>query len=164
MRLFTVHEPAEARPRDAQAAERIVLVKDGLCWPALFIPVIWLLFRRLWLGLVIYALALGVIGAGSYLIDISDDAKTLLFFLPNIWLWLEGNDLRRRKLARAGLRQTAAVMGKSRDEAEQRFFAAWIRASSSAATAQSSASATAFSMRGEDSGVLGVFPEPGGAR
>jgi hypothetical protein len=162
MRLFTVHEPAEVRARDARAAERIVLVKDGLCWPGLFIPVIWMLFRRLWLGLLLYVLAMAAVGAAAYSLEIGENAERLLFLLPNVWVWLEGNDLRRRKLARVGFVQSAAVLGKSREDAEQRFFAAWTRASASPVAPASTASA--FPLRAADTGVLGVFPEPGGLR
>lgn len=163
MKLFTAHEPKGMRPRDERAAEKVVFVKDGLAWPALFFPVIWILWHRLWLGLLLYALAFGVLGAVAFLGGLSNGARMALFLLPNLWLWLGGNDLRRTKLARRGLVQTAAVMGKDRDEAEQRFFAAWVRADATLNTAPRT-SGSAFAVRPAEPAILGVFPEPGGLR
>ncbi|GGE28935.1 hypothetical protein GCM10007276_02610 [Agaricicola taiwanensis] len=162
MKLFTAHEPKLARTRDERSAEKIVFVKDGFAWLALFIPLLWLLWHRLWLGLLIYVLAVCAAVGLVYFGKLPPNIQNLLFVLPNVWLLLEGNDLRRRKLARRGLVQTAAVMGRSREEAEQRFFAAWVRASGSQSAP--SGPAPAYSLpRGEEPNVLGVFPRPGGA-
>lgn len=161
MKLFTAHEPDGQRFRDEKAAEKIVFVKDGLCWPALFIPLIWLLWHRLWMGLVIYALAVGALVGVIYFGNLPAQTQNLLLVLPNVWLLLEGNDLRRRKLARKGYGQTASVMGRSREEAEQRFFAAWVRASATYSAPRPGMSFTPA--QPADQAILGVFPRPGGA-
>ena len=66
MPVYTVFAP----PQGSGAAEpdplRFVFVKDGFCWPALFIPELWLLFRRMWLVLVVYvalSVVVSIVGA-----------------------------------------------------------------------------------------------------
>jgi hypothetical protein len=162
MKLFTAHEPRNARPRDERAAEKIVFVKDGLSWPALFVPLLWLLWHRLWLGLLLYVVAVAIVTGAVYFGSLPMAVQNIMFLLPNLWLMMEGNDLRRRKLARRGLVQTASVMGRTRDEAEQRFFAAWVRAEASMSAPRGGAS-TFMTSRHDETGVLGVFPQPGGA-
>ena len=48
MRAYTVHAP----PDEPAAPERFAFVKDGFSWPALFVPILWILWHRLWLTLV----------------------------------------------------------------------------------------------------------------
>ncbi len=123
MRLFTVHQKGAGR--DAAAADGLVFVKDGVAWPGLFIPVVWLLWRRLWLGALIWLVAALAAGALAWAVGAEGLAAMVLVALPNLWVFLEGNDMRRRKLARRGLAQIGAVTGRDRIDAERRFFAAW---------------------------------------
>ncbi len=57
MRLYSVHAP----PEEPLAPERFVFIKEGFSWPALFLPVIWMLWHRMWLTLVYYIVYLLVI-------------------------------------------------------------------------------------------------------
>ena len=66
MAIYTIHAPSAGRRPDDPTA--FVAIKDGFCWPALFIPLVWTVYRRLWvvlclaiLGLVIAVLALLVL-------------------------------------------------------------------------------------------------------
>jgi hypothetical protein len=74
---------------------------------------------------------------------------------------LEGNDMRRRKLTRKGFTQAAAVLAKSRIEAEQRFFAEW-DSTHPVATAPVARGPQAPRYGASEPQVLGLFPEPGG--
>ena len=57
MALYTVFAPPPEPGETAPDPVRFVFVKDGFCWPALFIPELWLLFRRMWLVFVLYLAA-----------------------------------------------------------------------------------------------------------
>ena len=119
MKVFTVHEPPEGR---ANRFEAITLVKEGFCWPALFIPAIWMIWHRMWwvlLGWLVIGVGLAAIGEvfkeTSFVVGI-------LSFAFSIWVALEANELRRWSLARKGWRLLGIAAGRDREEAEQSFF------------------------------------------
>ena len=58
MRLYTV------QTRDSELSEPdVVLIKEGFCWPALFLPLLWLIYRLQFWGLAAYLLATGLLSA-----------------------------------------------------------------------------------------------------
>jgi hypothetical protein len=118
MRAYTVHAP----PGGDSPPERFAFVKDGFCWPALFVPILWILWRRLWLTLVWYVawlLALAWVGRLA-----GEGAATLLALVGAVFFAFEANDIRRRSLRGRGWRDIGASSGGDLDEAEIRFFGA----------------------------------------
>jgi hypothetical protein len=163
MRAYTVHAPGGA---DA-APERFAFVKDGFSWPALFVPILWTLWHRLWLALVWYiawVLALAWVDrlAGA-------TWATLLAVLGALFFALEANDIRRRSLASRGWRELGAASGGNLEEAEIRFFSEWGRpaappapAASPQATRQQTMIRAAYRpalVPEREETVLGLFPE-----
>jgi Protein of unknown function (DUF2628) len=143
MKFFTVHENLHRRDPD----ERILLVKEGFIWPAFFVPLLWLVYKRAWIGLLLYAAAaillLGLlsfaglhpavigVAAGAFLFG----APALLGFGPApiltaigllfaVLCGYEAGDALRFTLARRGYRPIAIVSGRSLIEAEQAYFMA----------------------------------------
>ena len=115
MKAFTVHAPDD----DADP-ERIVFVKDGISWPALFIPVVWLLWRRLWVALALY---LAYLVALVFLERaVGETAVTIVAILGAILFALEANNIRRWSLGRRGFGQIGETFGHNQDEAEIRYF------------------------------------------
>src|SRR6185503_16111740 len=92
MKIFTAHRPPQASQEEA------VFIKEGFSWPAFFFPVIWLVLKRLWFSLIIYLLAL------------------------NLLLGMEGNERRRRALARRGFIEEGPFVGEDLQEAELKYF------------------------------------------
>ena len=94
MRLYTVLAPT-GRPDDAPDPLSLVFVKEGFCWPALFFPEIWLIFRRLWL---VWSSS-SIIAAVALLTLFADRAPGPLPWTAArprpLFFALEGNDLRR---------------------------------------------------------------------
>jgi len=119
MKAFTVHMPPDLSA-DA-AAERAAFIKDGFCWPALFIPVPWLLWHRLWLVLVVYLLAVSAIGAVQLIAG--EGAATIIVIAFAFFFAAEANNARRWSLRRRGWTQAGEAFGHDRDEAEIRYFA-----------------------------------------
>jgi hypothetical protein len=119
MAIYTVLLPGS---REAESDPmRAVFVKEGFSWPALFFAPLWAIFRRLWIvlaGYIVAVVAIGVIGrvVGD---GFTPPALILLHFL----FALEANELRRWTLARHGYRLDAVVEGRGREEAEIRYFA-----------------------------------------
>jgi hypothetical protein len=167
MKAYTVHAP----PTDPQNEERFVFVKDGVSWPALFVPALWMLWHRMWLALLWYVawvLALAWIGRLA-----GEDAATIVALLGAILLALEANNLRRGSLWSRGWREIGAAYGGDREEAEVRFFqsrALTATASVAAPAALASplqpqativrAAYPARRLPDPDETVIGLFPEP----
>ncbi|NRA88489.1 MAG: DUF2628 domain-containing protein [Rhizobiales bacterium] len=100
----------------------IVLIKDGFCWPALFFTPFWLVFRGMWLILVMY---IGVTLLFSALAEFNIIAPQIVFWLnigvSILFAW-EANFLRKWTLQRANYRHIGVSLGANIQEAEVNFF------------------------------------------
>ena len=117
MRVYTVHEnPAYVDDR------RIVLVKEGFCWPALFFTIIWAIYRRVWLGLGVYIIGLVVMAALEASFASDQGVIYLLNLAFALFVAAEANDWRRRSLSKRGYKEVAVVIGEALEDAERRYF------------------------------------------
>ncbi|MEJ8574980.1 DUF2628 domain-containing protein [Microbaculum marinum] len=161
MKVFTVHEPPEA---GSGRLEGVTLVKEGFCWPALFIPAIWMLWHRMWwvlLGWLAIGVGLTVIGE---IFARTGFVVGILSFVFSIWFALEANELRRWSLARKGWRMLGVAAGRDDEEAEQSFFRRVLTPAPTAGSAQRSVPARPPVVPRRPSGgsepVVGLFPHP----
>ena len=122
MRSYTVHHPEEEFRVIAKRADDTVLVRDGFCWRAFFFPPVWLCLRGLWLELATYVLAIVVIIALSNFAGLDLGVVLCVFVALNFLVGLEGKELLRWKLSRAGFHTVAVVQAESLEAAERRFF------------------------------------------
>jgi Protein of unknown function (DUF2628) len=122
MPLYTVLSPPPKAGESQPDPVRFVFVKDGFCWPALFIPELWLLYRRMWLALLIYLA--GGLGLGVVAAEVGGPLPWVALGLAHLLFALEGNALRRWKLTAHGHEFVGVAEGRRRD-AELRFFNAW---------------------------------------
>lgn len=121
-----MHEPLPASRDLAERAERLTFVKDGIAWLALLFPVLWLLFHRMWLVLLGFIAVVAVFSFCAGALGLGDAAAGVLSVALSIVLALEANELRRWTLHRRGYTELGTVTGRSRDECEFRFLAAWL--------------------------------------
>ena len=166
MRVYTVHENS-----DYDDERRVVLVKEGFCWPALFVSLLWTLYRRLWL---VFLILLAAILLLSVLGEAIGTAAFGLFILGRVFYGLEANGLRRWTLERNGYTLVGVIEGRTLIEAERRFFDDWEPDAPTAYAppppAQDTAPATAASRTGPwksaSTGpqIVGLFPAPGSGR
>lgn len=119
MAFFTAHYR-----RSAADQPDVVLVKEGFCWPAFLVPPLWLLARRLWLGLIVYLLGASAAAALAELAGLGPVSAGAASFAFGLWVGLVANDWRRAKLDRLGYRELGVVAGDDLDEAEERLFRA----------------------------------------
>ena len=172
MTIFTIHAPRMADGVAADPSE-LVFVKDGFCWPALFIPPVWLVWHRLWLTLLIWVVAVIVLSLLSGLAG--SDASTAVMVLFAFWFALEANGLRRWTLERRGYALVGVVEGRTVVEAERRFFAeavdgdvapvsAPLAAVAAPVPALSTTVAPSVPPPRAEPGIVGLFPTPGTRR
>lgn len=157
MKTYLVFEPAQGR-RDADAAGRVVFLREKFRWLALFFAPLWLLWNRLWLAFFLWLAAEIVLSLAAYLLDIDPRLAAPVLWLPTLIVAFEGTELLRRKLLRRGFREAGVIVANDIDEAEERFFAEW-PASGSRPTATARGAAPA-SVPPAANPVIGLFPEP----
>ena len=167
MRAWTIHDPAPAAAPSASRARDIVTVKDGFAWWALFFPLIWLVVRQLWWGAFSYLVVFVLLALAVHYLWFAGFGVFLLYLLIHLWIAFDGNDLRRRRLLSRGYAEIARVPARSREEAEQQFFARWLPMPGEAPPSPPPAPPRAPPpppRRPDDPQVIGLFPEPGGGR
>jgi hypothetical protein len=169
MASFSVLAPPVPASGGAADSDRLIFLRDGFSWGAFLIPVLWLLYRRLWIPLAFYALFLvalelagrqfGPLAAGS------------LGLLGALFLGLEGAALRRWTLARHGFVELALVEAASREEAEIRYFHDGVADGEGEPRTPSHVPAPAvasarprFARLPSTADVVGLFPTPGTTR
>ena len=122
MKIYSVHYRQEAGASLTGLADEAVLVKEGFSWPAFFVPLFWLIYKRMWIVLAVYIAIQIVLTSLAALIGLPDGPVFVCSFALSVIIGFEGNNLLRWTLERNRFRQQAIVAGKDLAEAEQRFF------------------------------------------
>jgi len=157
MRVYSVHAP----PEEPVAPEKFLFVKDGFSWPALFVPVLWILWHRMWLTLVyfiVFVLVVAWIGRLG-----GDNLAMTVAILGGILFALEANNIRRLSLQHRGFTEVGGASGRNYDEAETRFFTEWAKAPEAVPqreTIPRAAYSPEAREQGADEPIIGLFPEP----
>jgi hypothetical protein len=169
MSVYTVHEPPLRAGAAASDVERFAFVRDGFSWWAFLFAPLWMLRHGMWLVLIGYVVVAGVIEAPVRMSGAPALAASLIGILLGLLVGLEAGTLRRFTLSRRGWKNLGVVSGDDLEDAERRFFDAWLRRTNSPSSgphAPMPASASAAPNRrgplGSD--VIGLFPEPGAPR
>ncbi len=163
MTVYSVYEPPSGADEIEHRANGLVFVKEGFSWPALLVPGVWLLYRRMWLESAAFAALIVLLG---WLCGGSDAGKSLFGWMSLgliVLFAFEANDLRIGALERRGYKLAGIATGKTRDDAELDFFRAWLpgqsRSGGSDAGARSRQVPVVLPRSGEGDGVIGLFPQ-----
>lgn len=172
MKTYLVFEPADGGKNSGTAA-KIVFLRDKFSWPALFFTPVWLLWHRLWVWFLVWLLAMVVIGIATQLFGLPPAATAIALWLPSLVAAFEASEFRRRKLIRKGFLDSGIVVADEMEDAERRFFEAWVKDAdeavpgSSSTPSQASPNTPTFAANFtpvQGNPVMGLFPEPGGKR
>ena len=171
MPAFAVLEPPGHADTAIGQADRFIFLHEKFSFSAFLFGPLWMMWRRLWLDLLIYLAGLAAIGSGLYVLGVGWPAIILIFVLIQLLLGLEATTLVRGMRVRHGWRDCGVVIADDLDLAERRFFGDRVarRAAARAAipgTPGSPGSSASPPLSGGPSGpdVIGLFPEPGGGR
>jgi hypothetical protein len=169
MSVYTVHEPPLRDSGVAADPERFAFVRDGFYFWAFIFGPIWLLWRRLWLALILYVIALIVIEGALWYFKAGVGAQAAINIVFALLLGMEASSLWRWTLNGRGWRNLGVVVGDDLESAERRFFQTWReqnwRERPQAASAAKSSVLTNYGPKPDGGGdVIGLFPEPGGPR
>ena len=169
MSVYTVHEPPLRAGTATSDVERIAFVRDGFSWWAFLFAPLWMLRHRMWLVLIGYVVIVGAIEIPVKLSGAPSLAANLIGILLGLLVGFEASTLRRFTLNRRGWNTLGVVSGDDLEDAERRFFDAWLQRTNSTpggprAPTPGPASATPIWRGPLESDVIGLFPEPGARR
>lgn len=163
MPVYTVHAPPADRAGNS-APEDYVFVRDGFhVWAMIFGPA-WMLFRKLWLVVFLYVVAMIALGVALWVLKAANAAGIWPMVLVSILIGLEAGSLRRWTLTRRGFRNVGVVVGETVEVAERRFFDRLAQAPAPVAPAKMAAPPMTPLRPTASQGVIGLFPEPGAPR
>ncbi len=122
MRIYTVFEHGDGASDPTDPGNGVIFVKEGFCWPALFFPIIWMLYHRMWLVTGGYLLvSFAVTAAGQALL--AEPAYGQFVILGfSLLVAYEANELRRWHLREKGFVHRATIAAENLPQAEQRYF------------------------------------------
>jgi hypothetical protein len=157
MTMYAVLAPPVRAGSVGPDPDRFVFIKDGFCWPAFYLPIPWLIARRMWLVLVLYAPVMAaVIALAARLPQV---VAWLVILLFAALVALEANNLRRWTLERCGYRFLGVASGERRDDAEYRFFLDWTPPQPQAAVEDRPTADVGGSRNAAE--IVGLFPTTG---
>ena len=125
-KTFSVFEPGDNAGLPLERAERLVFVADGFSWRALFFGPLYLAMKREWIGLLMYVVAAIALVHALQTLDTGSQWITWGFILLNVITGFEAASVQRASLVRAGWKELGSVGGVNVEEAERRFFGAWL--------------------------------------
>ena len=169
MSVYTVHEPPLRAGAAASDVERFAFVRDGFSWWAFLFAPLWMLRHRMWLVLIGYVVVAGAIEIPVKMSGAPALATSLIGLLISLLVALEAGTLRRFTLGGRGWKNLGVVSGDDLEDAERRFFDAWLQRKSSPSNGPPAPmpgpASAAPNRRGPlGSDVIGLFPEPGARR
>ena len=168
MPTYTIHAPPPRAGEPASDPQRFAFVRDGFHFWAFLLAPLWLLYRRLWLVLVLYLVVNGVLGVAFVVLRAPITLQVAADLLIALLLGFEAATLWRWTLTRRGWQTLGFVVGDDEENAERRFFAEWTKRATPPSPARPAPEPqySAPVRRGPPSGsdVIGLFPEPGGSR
>lgn len=177
MQTYTIYERYPASEDIEQRASELVFVKEGFSIFAFLVPLIWLLFNRMWWEAGAFFAFVVILDGVLTLLGVGPEINAVVSFLINVIFAFEARNLHRYNLERKGYSMIAVASGHNLDEVEQRFFTEWLPGarlnhSHMASTpdipgAPGSSASGALSTSGQTRDftmqpVIGMFPTHGG--
>ena len=159
MAIYSVYVPREAAPGSSAALDKAVLARDGFHWLAFFFPILWLLFNRLWLALLLFLILSIGMSAAAQALGFPQVGIGAAGLLLSLLAGLTASDIQGWTLCRRGWRLADIVVAPDQEAAERRFFERWLtRPARGPGYGAPAAPARPVQP------VLGLFPEAGGTR
>jgi hypothetical protein len=164
MSIYTVHEPPLRNGAIASDPERFVFVRDGFYFWAFALAPLWLIWRRLWLVLLIYLVVTFGVTQIMHYAGVGAGGRFLVMLLIALLVGLEAGTLRRFTLARRGWRNIGLVSGSNMEVAERHFFSDWTSGGSSGTGHPPPPLPPSSASPLHSPPIVGLFPKPGASR
>src|SRR5262245_35326382 len=122
MPAFAILEPPGYQHTAIEHADRFIFLREKFNLGASLFGPLWIIWKRLWVVLIVYLVGAGFIGYGLLVLGIGWIVVALVFALVHLLLGLEAPTLVRWTHIRRGWRDCGVVIADDLDMAEQRFF------------------------------------------
>ena len=122
---YTIHEPYKVKRYLIERADELVFVADGFSFWAMLAAPFWMVYHRMWVALIGFVVAFGVLRFLGYLFGAPIDAGGLLYLGLSLAFGFVANDIRRYFLEREEYQLVGAIVGATQLECERRFFDIW---------------------------------------
>ena len=116
--IYTVHENEDA----GDAADRILLVREGFNVAAFVFTALWALMHRLWLFAATYLCLVFILYEVGTRAGFHEASLVLLHVGLQCWFGAQANDARRVSLARKGYEEIGVICAESLEQAELRHY------------------------------------------
>jgi hypothetical protein len=139
MTTYSVYEPEMRQDSATRHAERFFFLRERFNFAAFLFGPLWMIWRRLWLVLVLYVVVVAMLEYGLGWLGVSAGARAAVFVLIQFLVGIEAAGLQRWTLVRRGWRDCGIVVAAGLELAERRFFdarAARLAAAKASATAR----------------------------
>lgn len=143
-----------------EEVEQARLLPESFTFSALIFGGLWLLFKRLWLAFILYALVWGGLVYLQRQVGFSFLAVMLSHTALAVFLGFEGQNLIARKLLRKGWRLVDVVEAPDLSSAERRFFERALPAGAPPRVIETAPAPARFAPGSTP--VIGLFPEANG--
>lgn len=118
---LVMEQPDYQSGLDEKVKAGAILVRDGFHFFGFLVPVLWLLYHRLWIeALFVLAAMIALSGLGS--LAGLGAAAPILSLLVSLYVGLEGSTLKLAALRRRGWRDAGVVEAENASDAETRYF------------------------------------------
>lgn len=124
MRTYSVFAPPTMAGTTEENAQSLVFVRHGWSLAALFVPLIWMIVRRLWWALLGYVLL--VVGIQLLSFSVSPLFTAGLSVALALVIMIEAGQLRLEGMALKGYREFAVLEARNQKAAEHLFFTHWL--------------------------------------
>lgn len=124
MRTYSVFAPPVMPGTLEDDAQSLVFIRHGWSLAALFVPLIWMVVRRLWWVLLGYVILCIAIQLASFAVPtwVTVGLSVSLALI----VMIEAGQLRLESIAAKGYREIAVVEAPNQKEAERVFFRSWV--------------------------------------
>jgi hypothetical protein len=124
MRTYSVFEPPVMPGTLEDDAQSLVFIRHGWSLAALFVPLIWMVVRRLWWVLLGYVILCIAIQLASFAVPtwVTVGLSVSLALI----VMIEAGQLRLESMAAKGYREIAVIEAPNQKEAERVFFRSWV--------------------------------------
>lgn len=162
--VYSVYEPPVPATDVSARADRMAFVREGFSWVAFLVPLLWLIFHRMWIEFVVLLLVYIALHLAFGSDPQGQTLTTWVSFAIAVLFAFEANDLRTASLERRGYRLVGVASGRDRVDAERSFFARWLPEQERTVPMtppppRREAAARPPLARGEGEEVIGLFPQ-----
>jgi len=166
MPAFAVLEPPARNRSASEHADRFIFLRERFSLGAFMFGPLWMIWRRLWVVLVIYVAAVGFLEFGLQVIGAGWVALSGVYLIIQVLVGLEAAGLRRWTCLRHGWRDCGVVIADDLEMAERRFFDTHppLRATFAPVVTSVPSQPLFSQLEPARPDVIGLFPEPGGGR